>query len=276
MSGTRSSRRAAIACLLVAAGGVLAVDVTLVEPFRLEVTHYRIPAPVAAPLRIAHVTDLHTHGLGRRELAVLDALERERPDVILMSGDSISTSPEPEIVAAFLDRLHAPLGIYLVLGNWEHWHAVEAPATFYPAHGVHLLLNENARIRDDVWIAGFDDLMLGTPDLDAGLDGIPPGGFVVGLFHSPAFFDRMQERVPISFAGHTHGGQVRVPFLRPFWLPRGAGRFLEGWYENGAAKMYVGRGLGTSVLPIRFNCRPELAIVTLVPMTTSSAAAPSR
>jgi hypothetical protein len=71
-------------------------------------------------------------------------------------------------------------------------------------------------------------------------------------------------------AGHTHGGQVRIPFVRPFWLPEDSGNYLEGWYEKGGSKMYVNRGLGWTALPVRFLCRPEIDFITVEPESHSS------
>ncbi|HVO29750.1 MAG TPA: metallophosphoesterase [bacterium] len=268
MSDTTTSRRRSRRALLLAAfvaGLALAVDALLVEPFRLEVTHHTLREPIAAPLTIAHVSDLHTCGLGRRERAVVAAINEAKPDVIVISGDTVTDWCKPEAQSEVLKSFHAPLGVWIVFGNWEHWHPVRHLRKFYEDAGVRLLDNENAQIRDDVWIAGFDDLKLGTPDLRAGLFGIPSGAFTLALFHSPAFFDDLAGHANLAFAGHTHGGQVRLPFLPPLWLPHGSGSYLEGWYERAGSKMYVSRGIGTSVLPIRFHCAPELAIIKLEP-----------
>ena len=77
------------------------------------------------------------------------------------------------------------------------------------------------------------------------------------------FFDTVAGRVPLVLAGHTHGGQVRLPLIPTLWLPRGSGHFLAGWYAERGSRMYVSRGIGTSVLPIRFRCPPELSIITV-------------
>lgn len=252
--------------------GALAIDALAIEPFRLEVTHHTLREPIDAPLTIAHVSDLHTHGIGAREEKVLAALDREKPDLIVITGDTVSDGPDPAIVGTVLDRMHAPLGVLLVRGNWEHWHAVPGPRAFYAAHGVKYLNNDSTQVRGDVWVAGFDDAMLGHPDPDAALSGVPAGAFVIGIFHSPSLFDRLDDRVPLAFAGHTHGGQIRIPFLPPFWLPKGSGRFVEGWYTRGRSRMYVSRGIGTSVLPMRFDCEPELALIRLEPEHAASAA----
>jgi len=73
----------------------------------------------------------------------------------------------------------------------------------------------------------------------------------------------MASRVNLCLTGHTHGGQVRLPFLKPLWLPKGCGRFVEGWYEELGSCIYVNRGLGTSLLPVRFLCRPEITFITI-------------
>jgi predicted MPP superfamily phosphohydrolase len=101
------------------------------------------------------------------------------------------------------------------------------------------------------------------PNLDAALHTVPPCTYVIAAFHAPAFFDTVAGRVPLVLAGHTHGGQVRLPLIPAFWLPRGSGRFLEGWYAERGSRMYVSRGIGTSFLPIRFRSSPELAIITV-------------
>jgi hypothetical protein len=109
----------------------------------------------------------------------------------------------------------------------------------------------------------LDDPSSGTPNLDAALKTVPQGAYVIAAFHAPAFFDNIAGHVPLVLAGHTHGGQVRLPLVPVFWLPQGSGRFLEGWYAERGSRMYVSRGIGTSFLPIRFLCLPELAIITV-------------
>jgi predicted MPP superfamily phosphohydrolase len=101
--------------------------------------------------------------------------------------------------------------------------------------------------------------------LDEALHEVPQDVYTILAFHAPGFFDQVAGRVPLTLAGHTHGGQVRFPLVPVFWLPRGSGRYLEGWYGADDSRMYVSRGIGTSTLPIRFLCRPELAIITVGP-----------
>jgi len=232
-----------------------------VEPVWIEVTHLEIRAPAQRRLKIAHLSDLHSHGLGRTERRMLELLATERPDVIVITGDNAPNDGDPSGANSVLAELHAPLGVYMVLGNWDHWR----PRTTPPAN-VRILNNENARLLDSVFLVGVDDNLSGRPDLYSAVDGIPPGAYRIGLFHTPDFFDRAAADVQLALAGHTHGGQVRLPGLGALWLPPGSGSYVQGWYERGSARMYVSRGIGSSIFPLRFLCRPELVIIELMPL----------
>jgi uncharacterized protein len=247
-----------------------------VEPYWIEVTRHHVAAPLDAPLRIAHLSDLHLYGLGRRERKLLALLEREKPDVVVITGDSVIDGellgPRPEWpdddvyarAAQVFDRLQAPLGVWAVRGNWENVRRVRDEGAFYARHGIHLLVDEARQVRPGFWIVGFDDIQA-EPDLAAASRPIPAGAYVLALFHSPAWFDTVAGRFPLALAGHTHGGQARPPLVPVFWLPAGSGRYLEGWYEARGSRLYVSRGVGTSTLPVRFRCRPELAMITVGP-----------
>jgi predicted MPP superfamily phosphohydrolase len=258
--------------IILAVIAAIAAYAMFVEPYWIAVTHYEIQGQVAAPLKIAHLTDLHTHGIGRRERRMLEILAEEKPDLIVITGDSLGrlgargshASNYPECKDVY-EQLHAPLGVWFVRGNWENWETFHGERAFYQEAGVHFLLNASERARPDVSIIGIDDPYTGTPKLDAALLNVPAGTYTIALFHSPAYFDRIAGRVNLCLAGHTHGGQVRLPFLKPMWLPKGCGHYVEGWYGEQGSKMYVSRGLGTSVLPVRLLSRPEIAFITIHP-----------
>jgi predicted MPP superfamily phosphohydrolase len=252
--------------LVAVAALTVAVDAFLVEPYRIEVTHSSVQAPLTQSLKIALLSDLHTSGLGRRERQLLGLLDVEQPDVIVITGDTVTYGRRRyENIRPVLSRLHAPLGVWLVRGNWENDHPLHNEHAFYSGLGIHFLLNEARPIRPDIWLAGLDDPSTGRPNLDAALRTVPQSAYVIAAFHAPGFFDNVAGRVPLVLAGHTHGGQVRLPLVPVFWLPRGSGRFLGGWYAEQGSRMYVSRGIGTSSLPIRFRCRPELSIITVGP-----------
>lgn len=200
-----SKGRARILTLLVVAA-ILGLYASLVEPVWIEVTRHHVVAPLDPPLRLAHLSDLHTPGMGRRERALVGLLEREKPDAIVITGDTVVDrspfTPRPggsdtwyARSAELLDRLRAPLGVWVVLGNWEHERRLQNARSFYERHGVRLLLNEARALRPGVWIAGLDDLE-GAPDPEPAVRAIPPGSFSIALFHSPALFDQVAGRFP--------------------------------------------------------------------------------
>jgi uncharacterized protein len=249
----------------------LALDAFFIEPYNIQVTHYALEAGSAGlktPLKIADLSDLHTRGLGRRERKMLAVLAAEKPDVILITGDTLA-DPFGNYADALevYKQLHAPLGVWFVLGNWENWQPVRRERQFYAEAGVHLLVNQSHALRPDVWLIGLDDAYTGRPNLDAAMKDVPANVYKIVMFHSPEFYDRpgVAGRANLFLSGHTHGGQVHIPFVKPFWLPRGSGRFLEGWYQQDGSQMYVSRGLGMSEIPVRFLCRPEITFITLTP-----------
>jgi uncharacterized protein len=250
--------------VLAVVGFLLFLYAWRVEPFWIEVTRYSIKTEISKRLKIAHLSDLHIRSLGSRESKIHAILHLEKPDVILITGDSIAENGNYEALGSFLEIIQVPLGVWLVNGNWEHWRPDEKELKVYEAAGVKLLNNSAAELTAGVWVVGIDD-EVGNPDLARALIGVPEKAFKIGLFHSPAFFDRSQNHFDLALAGHTHGGQVRLPFFPPLWLPEGSGRFISGWYKGGDTQMYVSRGLGNSILDIRFGSRPELPIIEVGP-----------
>jgi predicted MPP superfamily phosphohydrolase len=241
---TRGNRKRIIWAFVLATAILILAYSLWIEPFRIEVVHTSIQGNVATPLRIAQLSDLHTHGVGVRERRMLDILDDEKPDAIVITGDSLAGYGGTFAnVGDVLLQMHAPLGVWIVRGNYENWKQMQHEHSFYANAGAHLLLNS------------------GT------LAGAPPGIYTILLFHSPAYFDRIAGKVDLALAGHTHGGQVRPPFLPPLFLPKGCWPYVAGWYDAQGtnSKLYVNRGMGTSMLPIRFNSRPEVTIITINP-----------
>jgi predicted MPP superfamily phosphohydrolase len=260
----RALRVAAVPLALLGIGGGVALDAFLIEPFSVQLTRDVTQLPVRAPLTIAHLTDLHTHGFGRRERRVVALLAESRPDLIVVTGDTVdgdSLEPARELFT----RISAPLGVWVVRGNWENWRHLPNERAFYKSVGATFLVNEGAAPRSDLWIAGLDDPSSGWWDLGVALRDAPEGVARIALFHAPEAFDELRHPIDLAFAGHTHGGQIRFPFVPPLYLPAGSGRFVEGWYQNGTARMFVSRGIGMSILPARFFCRPQVEVVSITP-----------
>ena len=248
---------------LAALAMLLAMDAFCLEPNWIEVTHSRVTAPVARPLKIAHLTDLHSGGVGFRERRLLALLDQEQPDLIVITGDTPSNDLTLDYARPLLERLHAPMGVWVVRGNWEVWQDGRSTAPFFRSLGFHYLQNANEQLMPGIWIVGLDDPRSGHPDVYQSYEGVPKDAYSITLVHAPIIFDMLARKTNLVLAGHTHGGQVRLPWLKPLWLPPACGSYVEGWYQRGTARMYVSRGIGMSILPVRFLCRPELDIITL-------------
>lgn len=213
-------------------------------------------------LRLAHVTDLHTKGMGRLEKQLIKALIKEKPDVIVITGDLSTPSGTIEGYESVLKEFHAPGGVYFVQGNWEYWEPISELGELLDRNNIKNLTNLSHQIKLDLWIVGFDDSEEGQPAIKI-LDAIPKSTVKIGLFHSPAFFEEIAGLTDLNLAGHSHGGQFRIPFFGHFWVPEGTGKFDQGWFKKNRSKLFVSRGIGTSLVPIRFNCSPELAIIDI-------------
>lgn len=229
----------------------------------LEVTNHQVRlGPGKTKLRVAHISDLHTQGLGKLEQQLIHTIKTTNVDLIIITGDIATPSGTEKGYQSVLEKLKAPKGVFYVSGNWEYWEPIQNIEKLLKENNIYNLTNKTFQIEKNLWLIGFDDSEEGLPQIDL----IPKPNrneIFIGLFHSPIFFDKVAGRIPLSFAGHSHGGQIRFPFLSPFWVPQGTGRYDLGWFEKEKSKLFVSRGIGTSILPIRFNCSPELAIIEI-------------
>ena len=187
-----------------------------------------LSAELRTALRVAHVSDLHIQSFGMREKALLAALAREKPDLIAITGDTVDGG-DLEVARPLLTAMRAPLGVLAVAGNWEHWRPVHGDqAAFYASVGARFLRNESVRVRSDLVVIGLDDALSGSPD-DRAFRSLGDG-LRLALFHAPIGIEMAKAHTHLALAGHTHGGQVRVPFFGPLWRPPGSAEFDRGWY----------------------------------------------
>ncbi len=236
----------------------------------LEVSVHRVPVPgLARTVRVLHISDVHLRTLDAGVERLIDAIAARPPcDVLALTGDVVTRGWTHAAVHRFLGALpEAPLGRFAVMGNWEHWSGA-TPDVWEPiiaSHGIRLLR--------DAWVTagpihviGTEDLLAGKADVARAFEGVPPDRPALVLTHSPAILPEVA-RPParVVLAGHTHGGQVRLPLLGPVFLPRGSGAYPWGWYSHHDVHLFVSRGLGWSVAPVRWRAPPEIAEVELVP-----------
>jgi predicted MPP superfamily phosphohydrolase len=222
--------------------------------------------------RIVHITDLHFGSLGLpiKYDYVLEKVRTLRPDLIAITGDLVSNEESTREALDFINKLSKISDVYIVFGNWDPWNAFnlgEFEAAINKSR-IHVLLNENIAIYRNgsfIYIAGVDDPYSGRDDLESALRNIKEGSVVVLLAHSPQIIDKCIGKVDLVLSGHTHGGQVVIPFLGPLFvpLPSKYSRFTYGYFDLNGTKMFVSRGIGTSILPVRFACPPEIAVIEL-------------
>ncbi len=237
----------------------------------------RVPVPLArvtpdlAGLRIGLITDIHHEphrpvALLARAVALLNAAT---PDVILLGGDYVnSTARDFDRPLALIARLRAPLGVYGVLGNHDYWAGGDYLAARLAGVGVTILRNEARRLRAPGggvwWLVGADSTVRGHDDLDAAFAPVPPGEFRLLLAHEPEVADGVARRglvADLQLSGHSHGGQVVLPFVGAPLLPRLGRRYIRGWHPD--PPIYTSRGLGTVPPYLRFNSAPEVSVLTL-------------
>jgi predicted MPP superfamily phosphohydrolase len=234
---------------------------------RVEIRLARLPKKLDG-LKIVHLSDVHHSPLTDLEhisRAVRLAASLE-PDLVVLTGDFVSHQAEYiSPVAAVLGRLESRFGSFACLGNHDHWTDPEAVAASLDSHGIRVLINEGFRFTHDggsFWLAGVDDYLVGRTDLEAALRGSFPDEMKLLLAHNPVIFRKAARRgVDLTLSGHTHGGQIRFTENQSGILPRR--RFVAGLHSRGGSHIYVTRGIGTVVVPIRFQCPPEISLLTL-------------
>jgi len=218
-------------------------------------------------LRVVHLSDFHYGPLvdPRHLERAIEIANDLKPDLIALTGDYISQERGYAApCAALVGQLRARHGVYAVLGNHDHWTDASLIADLFRAEGIRVLVNEGLRVDingEDFWLAGVDDTMVGLEDLSLALAGSCDGELKLLLAHNPVILRRAwRAGVDLVLSGHTHGGQVTLrPEKNRSGRPRR--RLLRGLARRGNTQIYVTRGLGTVVLPIRYGCPPEISLL---------------
>lgn len=266
---------------LLAAGSLLAAWAFVVEPDRLVVREAALSLPRwpadAGELRLAVVSDVHT-GSPHVDAAKLDQLVEEinrlRPDAVLLLGDFVISDVAggefvgPEVTAEKLNGLRSTHGTFAVLGNHDWWEGGERVWRALEGAGVRVLENDAVSFTHRgrrVWLVGLADLWTRKPDVQGSLtkvtDDTSP---VFVLTHNPDIFPEIPERAALTLAGHTHGGQVRLPlFGRPVVPSRYGQRYAAGHVVEDSRHLFVTTGVGTSIIPVRFRVAPEIALLRI-------------
>ncbi len=227
-------------------------------------------------LRVALISDIHSGGAfinDNKLRKIVELTNQQNPDLIVLLGDYMSPNSwhsrrvEPEVTAMAMKSLHAPLGVYAVLGNHDWWYNGGKVRRAFEANSIPILENEVAEIKwrdKSFWLVGLADSWTRPQHIDETLAKVPEGATMIALTHNPDVFPHLPPSVPLLLAAHTHGGQVNLPLIGTPIVPSRFGRkYTAGHvFENGH-HMFVTTGIGTSILPVRFRVTPEIVVLTI-------------
>lgn len=262
------------------------------------VRHYQRPLRgLQMPVRVAHLSDLHI-GFFIRQGSVrrwVEATLAEEPDLIVITGDLTDSGRRYQVLPTLteLQKLQAPLGTWAVWGNHDYRfnnyqpkHPGRVSATrkpsasppkapMMPPHdleaslkglGIRFLHNAGTQLRSDLYLAGIEDLWHGEPDVAKALEGHRDSSACLLICHNPDYLYQVPGSVDLTLCGHTHGGQVVLPWYGPTFTSSSYGqKFAGGWVDD-PAPAYISRGLGVSTAPLRVACPAELVIHEFVPV----------
>ncbi len=245
--------------------------------YLFEISKHKFKMPfLRTPLKVVHLTDLH---FGKfmfepQVRAWVNAANLEKLDLIVITGDIIDhalDNKKLESLASELGKLNAPLGVFATLGNHDYYKA--SGARFDPriliSHleraGLKYLVNQGISLRPDFFLAGVDDYWGGTVRVAKAIQEAQENTALLLLSHNPDILPKVPERVGLMLSGHTHGGQIRLPFGKGLGCISRYGERYQMGFIHERTTAFVSRGLGTSSVPIRTFCPAELAVVELEP-----------
>ena len=195
-----------------------------------------------------------------------------KPDAICLAGDLVDSRLTPgtkvlEQAVQFLSNLRASYGKLAVLGNHDYRAGAWRIIRTLDRGGFRVLINDHTVLQkgqDRLYFSGVDDVLRGRPKPERALWGIPENSCTILLVHEPDYANYLEKySIDLQLSGHSHGGQVRLPFLKPPVTTRMGKKYPSGFYKVGNMSLYTTRGLGTTILPLRFFCRPEITVITL-------------
>ena len=266
-------------CVPVLLAGVLTaallVAYAFVEPHWLRITRVDIADPDVPPAydgkRIVFISDIH-HGPYfsiERVKRLVDRVNALQPDLILLGGDYVHRDAKYIApVFAELARLRAPLGVFAVAGNHDHWEGIEETRREMALAGIVNLDNRAEWITmggDRIKVGGVGDVYEDSQDIGPTIADADEGDFVLLLSHNPDYAERIvTERIDLVLSGHTHGGQVTFFALWAAFVPSTYGqKYRSGFVDTGHTLVFVSNGVGTITPPVRFFARPEIVVITL-------------
>lgn len=223
--------------------------------------------------KIVQISDLHLNKFmpAGRIAKTIELVNQQQVDAIAITGDFITQGQdfEPNQLILELSKLESKLGTFAVLGNHDHWgNNIDLLIESLEQNKINLLNNQVYMInRDDqkLALAGLDDPYWGDPNLSKIIAQLPDNPTAILLVHEPDYIEKSAKthKFALQLSGHSHGGQIKVPFLAPLILPYGAKKYFAGLDRVENTITYTNRGIGMTGLPLRLGSRPEITVFTL-------------
>jgi uncharacterized protein len=268
------SRRKFIVDLFTLTTIALVVDAVWLEKFFIETKEFFLGDANrwTDNLKVVQISDLHLKSIDLQYKMLANKINELQPDLILFTGDSVDRGSKMDLFDEYLALFDDGIKKVAILGNREYKRgiSIDKLKRIYNSHNTDLLINDSRVYsfgNNKISITGIDDFLEGKPDFPKAIKNYTPSDHHIVLTHCPEHRDtiiRQRGDIPIDcvLSGHTHGGQIRILGYAPY-KPAGSGRYLSGWYRDQEPHLYVSRGIGTTVLPVRFGSRAEIAIFNL-------------
>ena len=269
---TNLTRRKFIKRGVLASIGLVLLDSFWFEKYIIDWNHFDISKSENNKIKIIQISDLHFDELRYFHKSIAKKINTMKPDLIFITGDSVDKTEKIGSLDKFLELIDLSIQKYAITGNWEYWGHVNLNELkkMYAKNNCELLINENRTIsikNREISIIGIDDLVGGNADFNKATSNLQQTETNVVLSHCPEYRDIITKEkgtlnIDLVLSGHTHGGQINLFGFVPF-KPQGSGEYLKGWYKKSEPKMYISKGIGTSILPIRFGARAEMVEMDL-------------
>ncbi len=250
----------------------LLVNAFWFEQYFVEINNYTLKTPSNGKLglKFIQISDLHLKSVNSQLKRLAAKVNLLKPDLIFFTGDALERASDLPVLNEFLQLLSFEIKKVAILGNWEYWGGINLAElkSLYQKHNCDLLINHTKQYQfngKSVLITGVDDFVGGDANVTAAIKAFKPSDCHIVLNHCPEYaelIDReltVKQKADVILCGHTHGGQINLFGFVPF-LPRGSGSYVKGWFKVGKTDMYVSKGIGTSLFPVRFGSRAEVGV----------------
>lgn len=258
----------------------IAYDAIIYEPRHPVLTTHQVYLPGLPKeldgLRVVQISDLHRRSMMPDSVIrqAVDMANAASPDIVVLTGDYVGRdasrtrgrdAADAEPCMRMLSKLRAKYGRYAILGNHDYRHGGTAVIRSLKRHHFTLLINQNTQPHKGLYLIGIDDIWEGKPDVEKAYRSVDERKPCIVLYHNPITAERLlQDKHSLALTGHTHGGQIRLPFIHQFTVPvLGTWKDTSGWYRRGGLLVYENRGIGMVSPVVRFRCRPEVAVFVL-------------